>query len=104
MSKKLARHEVPAAVSFWDGDRWFPFFETEQADILGPGHQDPMAFVYAVQAYDEHLTSEQAEAHDPGDVSHRWAIVTEDDGEGYVQLCKAHDEGSVPVTTIWGVR
>lgn len=90
-------------LTFWyDETHWFPFMESENADITGPGHQDPIAFVQAIRAYDEVATGEHHSSFDVDLVRHRYAVI-DPEGETF-RLVAQGEPGAVPVTILWGIR
>jgi len=98
-----ARARLSQWTTWIDYPHWVPFVEDENANITGPGHQAPEAFVIAVFAYDHANAPGHAEKHDPGEVQHQWALL-EADEEGHAVPCAPDAPGAVPITTIWGVR
>lgn len=89
-------------LTFWlETNLWFPFVEDENCNITGPGHQEPIAFVHAIRAYDE-ACGVEAGSHDTAEVSHRW-VVADSDAESFTP-CSPDTPGAFPVTTLWGVR
>lgn len=91
---------------WWDERTWYPFTESESADITGPGHQDPAVFVAAVCAYDKACggPGDDPNQHHVNDVGHRWALFEGDPDEPSLRLVPEGTPGAVPVTTIWGIR
>ena len=92
--------------SYWDTDHTFPFYEDENADITGYGHQDKDEFAAAVNEYDrlcnEGCAFPDDEQWDADDIGHGWAVV--DFEREVLTLCDAATPGAVPITTLWGQR
>lgn len=84
--------------------RILPFIETEDAQIISYGHRDPVQFVEEVYSYDLDVAAKYAEKHDVSEVTHTYAVQTEDsdpDGDWYIRWGQDADtEGSFPVTII----
>jgi hypothetical protein len=105
--------------SFTDGDKTWPFFEDEDANIIGYGHQDRAAFVAAVLDYDRTMSGE-GELHSEGDVTYGYVVVNAPSecepeywtfsrgrpvpGQSHPEPYKASDPDVVPVTMLWWVR
>ncbi len=67
------------------GERIYPFFGTEDGDLIGLGHQDPTEFAAAAKAYWEATDSGDPELADADlaiDVEHRYALVHEGEPDG----------------------
>lgn len=67
-----------------EGGHTYPFFDTEDGDIFGLGHQDPEAFAREAAAYwrEVGLDDEDFGAGEiPSRVEHRWYLVEESDPE-----------------------
>lgn len=103
--------EADFTFTYREGEPPFSFYEDENANITGWGHQDPEAFVEEVLRYDRLATGDDlaVERHDPIEVVHRWAqlrgihpVIAEDTDR--LEPCRAEDPGAVPITTLWGVR
>ena len=92
------------ALTFWyDNEHWFPFVESETADITGPGHQDKAAFAEMVNAYDQLCVGADDVGWATGDdVQWRWAVL-DVEAERF-ELVAEGTPGAVPVTCMWGVR
>lgn len=105
--KILPRWSVPETMTMWyDEEMWLPFIETENADIIGPGHQDKEAFAALVNFYDSYASGDLLPGECNADnVAHSWAVVYDYENKGYYFVpCDKDDENAVAVTTIWGVR
>jgi hypothetical protein len=85
-----------------DGDRTWPFFETDEGNIIGHDHTDPATFASLVHAYDMAAGLTPAEALDPDVVSHEYIRVTswEEDEPVTFAPCTVDDEGAEPVTVV----
>ena len=74
--------EIPADVfeTIHDEHTRFPFFETEDAVIIGSGHHDKTEFAALVTQYDNLMSGEQYETM-PSDVEWRYAIPSREADE-----------------------
>lgn len=75
--------------------RVYPFFGTEDGDLIGLGHQDRDEFNEAVVDYWRETESGDPEITDVTDeVQHRWAVVSEGDpgNEDYAFWVSWYDE------------
>ncbi len=61
-----------------EGGHTYPFFDTEDGDIFGLGHQDPKAFAEEAIAYWREIGADDYELVDVV-VEHRWYLVEESD-------------------------
>lgn len=105
------------------GRRW-PFFEDEDGNITGYGHQDRATFAHAVNLYNQQVggLSPDDTTLDHRDVTHRWATLgtgseCEPDAEAFTftwgrpvagqarpEPFTADEPGAFPITCVWGVR
>lgn len=91
-------------LTLWvDETHWFPFTESEDANITGPGHQDPELFVRNVQLYDRLISmDDDVEKMPIESVSHRWVLL--DIEKERLKQVPGGTLGAIPVTTIWNAR
>ena len=84
---------------WWDDTHWFPFNESENGAITGPGHQEVRTFAKLVTQYD-FLSGLQYETS-ADEVKHVW-IREEEDGT----LSRFNEPviGGHPATIIWYTR
>lgn len=85
-------------------ERTLPFFEDENTHgIYSYGHWDKAEFAAAVNSYD-HRTRAAAAArqdHEPGDVQHVWAVVTDPQSRAFTwRDITADTPFAFPVTMI----
>lgn len=96
--------EVPTRIfeTKHDDDLTFPFFETEDATIIGGGHHDKTEFAAAVTLYDE-VTSAEGFITSPSDVEWKYATVklrkTPDEPQGEWWFTWSKNGESVTSTT-----
>ena len=81
-----------------------PFFEDENNNLTGLGHQDKKAFAAAVNRYDEWVGEVDLPLTRAVDVEHRWVRLDEDPLSEMLLVADEGDPGAIPVTTIWGQR
>jgi len=102
--------EITDWVMRWDSQSEpFPFFEDENANITGYGHQDKARFAAEINRYDA-LCNGKSMADDEQwtehDITHKWVVergeylATEVDGEPV----NAATPGAIPITGLWGER
>lgn len=114
--------ELRDLFSFTDLGKTWPFFEDENCNITGYGHQDKATFAAAVNEYDREVGGVAADdaVLDHRDVSHGYCVIDAASGSdpeywtftwGYPKPGQSRPEpytadhpGAVPITTIWGVR
>ena len=90
----------------YDADNTFPFYEDENADITGYGHQDPDEFAAEVNRYDTLCNGEPHpldEQWSGEHVAHRWAVIDDADDE-MLHVVPQGTPGAFPITTLWGQR
>lgn len=114
--------ELRDLFSFTDLGKTWPFFEDEDCNITGYGHQDKATFAAAVNEYDREVggVDPSDAVLDHRDVSYGYAVLktpseVEEDywtftwgypvqGQSRPEPYTADHPGAVPITTIWGVR
>lgn len=112
--------ELRDLFSFTDQGKTWSFFEDEDANITGYGHQDKATFAAAVNEYDRHMGADaEGHEHDHRDVTYGYAVINASEcepeywtytwgypvqGQARPEPYTADDPGVVPITMIWGVR
>lgn len=99
--------EVPPSIftTKHDDNLTFPFFETEDATIIGGGHHDKAAFAAAVTAYDE-VTSGMGYITSPSDVEWKYATTKRKHGEWWFTWSKDGEDvtsttpGAIAITVV----
>lgn len=105
--RALTRAEAPEQMTtWWNESLWFPFVESEDCDITGPGHQDPETFAVLVNAYDTQASGGVIDRVDAAMVVHDWIRVLVNDVDEWVRSERVPQDhpDAIAVTTIWGVR
>lgn len=92
----------------WDAEHTFPFFESEDAVIIGYGHPDKAEFAQLVRQYDLLCSGNvNDEVHHVDEVQHVWGIIDNSrehiDGEWRVTWrdVTAETTGAVPMVVIF---
>lgn len=107
MKINISAEDIPADVfeTIHDEHTRFPFFETEDAQVIGGGHHDKGAFAALVTRYD-HLVSGERYETAPDDVEWLYAIATVKDGEWWFTWAKrgkpvtAATPGAIAITMV----
>lgn len=107
MKISITAEDIPADVfeTIHDEHTRFPFFETEDAQVIGGGHHDKAEFAALLTRYDHLMSGEDFETA-PEDVEWRYALVTVKDGEWWFAWSKGNDPvksdspGAIAITLV----
>lgn len=107
MKINISAENVPADVfeTIHDEHTRFPFFETEDAQVIGGGHHDKAEFAALVTRYDHLMSGEDFETA-AEDVEWLYATATVKDGEWWFTWAKhgnlvaASTPGALAITMV----
>jgi len=90
---------MPLFITWMSEDTWFPFVESDNGNLTGPGFMEAEMFLKAYEDYTGGTATLEAM-----DVMHRYVKII-DNEDGSVEFVPAgpNEPNTFPVTCVWGI-